>query len=464
MDVLTVKNPFDLSSIEELKMDSEECVEKALQGGAAIARDRKKWIPKERRIDILENFKKLLQRDRDKLITQAIEEGGKPRRDSTVEIQRGIEGVQVAIEELKMLSGREIPMNLSKSSEGRMAFTFHRPRGLVVAISAFNHPFNLIIHQVIPAIAAGCPVLVKPALMTPLSCRSIVELLYEAGLEASYARMVLCSNQGAEKLATHQATSFLSFIGSSKVGWFLRSSLPPGAHCALEHGGVAPVIIDETADIASCIGPLVKGAYYHGGQVCVSVQRIFIHRSKKEEFLHAFVREIEALDVGDPRREETDVGPLISPREVERVSLWVREALREGAHCPVGGKKLSETLYAPTVLVDVCKDSMIVKNEVFGPVAVVQAYDRFESAICEANDVEFAFQASIFTKDLDKALWAIQELEGLAIMVNDHTAFRVDWMPFGGYKKSGLGVGGIGHSLRDLTLEKMFVLRSPALL
>ncbi len=464
MSSLVVKNPFNLEPIEELEFVSEANVKKYIENAEMIINDRKKWLSKQKRIEILKIFKKLVFENKEKLIETAIKEGGKPFRDSTVEIERGIEGIDVAIEELRNLAGQEIPMNLSKSSEGRMAYTFHRPRGLVVAISAFNHPFNLIIHQVIPAIAAGCPVIVKPATTTPLSCRAIVELLYEAGLDQNYCRMVLCSNEVAEKLVMNPSTSFLSFIGSSKVGWYLRSKLPPGASCALEHGGVAPVIVDETADIKSCIAPLVKGGYYHAGQVCVSVQRVFIHKSKREEFVQAFVDGAKALKIGDPLDKKTDIGPLILPREVERVSRWVKEAVDGGASCELGGKEISETLYAPTILTDVPLDSTIARSEVFGPVVVVQSYEDFSEAIEKANDVEFAFQASVFTQNLDRALLASQELEGLAIMVNDHTAFRVDWMPFGGYKKSGLGVGGIGHTIKDLSLEKMFIIKSHCLM
>ena len=243
-----------------------------------------------KRIEILQNFKALVLKNKDKLIQTALAEGGKPLKDSIIEIERGIEGTDIAIQELKNLAGKEVPMNLSSASSGKMAYTFYRPRGLVIAISAFNHPFNLIIHQVIPAVAAGCPVIVKPALTTPLSCQAIVNLLYAAGLEKEYCRMVLCSNEIAEKIVANPANRFLSFIGSSKVGWYLRSKLPAGAACALEHGGAAPLIIDETAIIEPCINSIVKGGYYHAGQVCVSVQRIFVQPFANEAISRSICR------------------------------------------------------------------------------------------------------------------------------------------------------------------------------
>ena len=459
MNKIDVKNPYNLEVVDQICCQSEAEVMAAVDEAQIIVQ-KQSWIPKLERIQILEKFKNILIRDQKKLITQAIKEGGKPYQDSVVEIHRGINGVEIAIEELKALSGKEIPMGISASSQNRRAYTFYRPRGVVVAISAFNHPFNLIIHQVIPAIAAGCPVIVKPASTTPLSCRSIIEALYEAGLDKKYAKMAICSNDVATKLVAHSANSFLTFIGSGRVGWFLRSQLPEGANCALEHGGSAPVIVDESADLTKCVPALVKGGYYHAGQVCVSVQRVFVHKKISNEFLSELTAHIKKLNTGDPLLEETQVGPLITPQEVERVEDWVAEATKLGAKSLIGGQKKENTLFEPTLLLDVPEASTLAKNEIFGPVVCVESFENFEDAISKANHSKYAFQSSIFTQDIDKAMWTTQKLESLAVMVNDHTAFRTDWMPFGGYKSSGLGVGGIGHSLKDMSVEKLVVIQS----
>ena len=459
LDLLKVVNPFNEQTLTELKMITESEVAKYFGEMEKIISQKKNWLPKKKRLEILQKFKTLLIEHKDELIQIALGEGGKPLNDSRVEIERGIEGVGIAMEELKALAGKEIPMNISGASQERMAYTFYRPRGVVLAISAFNHPFNLIIHQVIPALAAGCPVLVKPASSTPLSCKKIMDLLYEAGLDPSYARMILCSAQSAQKLVGHPLVSFLSFIGSAQVGWKLRSLLAPGAACALEHGGIAPVIIDETADLEATLGPLLKGGYYHAGQVCVSVQRVFIHHSKREEFVEKFKEGVKKLKVGDPASSQTEVGPLIAPGEVERVHSWVGEAVKMGGCLEWGGEPMGKTCYTPTLLSEVPEEATVNQREIFGPVVVVQSYDCFETAMERANSVDYAFQASLFTQHLDRALWAATELEGRSIMINDHTAFRVDWMPFGGYRRSGLGLGGIGHSLRDLSLEKMVVIK-----
>jgi acyl-CoA reductase-like NAD-dependent aldehyde dehydrogenase len=254
-------------------------VQEALDRAAAVFADRSKWLSVPERIAILAKFKKLVEANQDKLVQQAIAEGGKPLMDTKVEVARAIGGIQVAIETIPHLLGREIPMRQNAASMNRMAYTYREAGGLVSAISAFNHPINLIIHQVIPAIAVGCPVVIKPASRTPLSCLSLIELLHQSGLPKEWCQAVVCSNEDAELLVTDRRLSFLTFIGSAKVGWALRSKLAAGANCALEHGGVAPVIVEADANIEEAVPLLVKAGFYHAGQVCVSVQRVYAHES-----------------------------------------------------------------------------------------------------------------------------------------------------------------------------------------
>ncbi|MCZ6833162.1 MAG: aldehyde dehydrogenase family protein, partial [Acidobacteria bacterium] len=435
----------------------------ALETAHQRYRERGSWLDASRRIQILERFASLVETQSDALARQAALEGGKPLKDSTVEIQRAINGVKIAIAEISRLNGTEITMGLTASSAQRFAHTYREPRGVVLAISAFNHPFNLIIHQVITAIAAGCPVLVKPALTTPMSCKSVVALLGEAGLPEGWCELLLCEDAVTEKLVADRRISFMTFIGSARVGWYLRSRLAPGADCALEHGGAAPVIVDATADIEASIRPLVFGGFYHAGQVCVSVQRIYLQKAIAGQFTRQFVKVVGDLKTGDPLDINTDVGPLIRKREVERVESWVREAIDNGAELLCGGQKLSETTYSPTVLLNPPDDARVSQEEIFGPVVALYTYDDINEAIARANAPDMFFQASIFTRDLDTALSASRRLNGMAVMVNDHTAFRVDWMPFGGHRQSGLGMGGIGPTMRDMTLERMVVFRSSML-
>ena len=457
MSELKVLSAYEQKEIATFPLVDKKEALQILEKSHGLFKNRKSWLPLSERLEILEKAQNLVRERREQLAMDAATEGGKPLVDSLVEVDRACDGIGVAIKEIVKLSGKEIPMNLNAASKGRMAYTRHDPRGVVVAVSAFNHPFNLIIHQVVPAVAAGCPVIIKPAPTTPISCKNIVEILYEAGLPKDWCRLVNCENDVAEILVTDERNSFLTFIGSAKVGWYLRSKLPPGASCTLEHGGCAPVIVDESADLDKAIPLLVRGGFYHAGQVCVSVQRIFVHSSVAKELTDKFVAAVKKLKVGDPTKIETEVGPLILPKEVDRVHSWVSSAVEEGAELLCGGKKVSDTCYEPTVLFKPSKKSTVSQKEIFGPVVCIYPYDSFDEAIKEANDVDFAFQAAIFSNNLDNTLSAVEQLEGLAIMVNDHTAFRVDWMPFGGYKQSGLGVGGIGYTLHDVTIEKMFV-------
>ena len=351
-------------------------------------------------------------------------------------------------------------MNLTASSMNRMAFTTREPIGIVSAISAFNHPFNLIVHQVVPAVAVGCPVIVKPASTTPLSCLNLVDCLYEAGLPKKWAQVIICKGALAERMATDPRVSFLTFIGSGEVGWGLRSKLAEGTRCALEHGGAAPVIVEPDADIEDALPLLAKGGFYHAGQVCVSVQRIFVHEDIVENFSKKLVGIAKKLVVGDPTDEKTEVGPLIQKGEAERIHKWVEEAKAAGGKILTGGNKIGDTCYEPTVILNPPYDSNVSQCEIFGPVINIYSYKNRDDAIKLANDVPFSFQAAIFTKDINAALESAKDLNAAAVMVNDHTAFRVDWMPFAGRKSSGLGVGGILPTMIEMTEEKLIVFRS----
>jgi len=257
--------------------------------------------------------------------------------------------------------------------------------------------------------------------------------------------------------------AFFSFIGSATVGWHLRSKLAAGTRCALEHGGVAPVIVCKDASIKAALPGLMKGAFYHAGQVCVSVQRVFAHASIARELADKMATQAKALVVGDPASDQTEVGPLIRAREVDRVALWVKEAVAGGAKLLCGGDKLDHHCYAPTVLFDPPHDASVSTREVFGPVVCIYPFTELEAAIAEANRLDVAFQASVYSRNIDTALGIANRLDASAVMINDHTAFRVDWMPFAGLKHSGLGVGGIPFAMNDMQIEKMTVIHSDAI-
>jgi len=463
--ILKVTSAYDEKEIGSVVTADGVAVEKALETAYHLFHDRKKWLPTEERITILKKTASLMQAQKEDLAKMAAAEGGKPLIDSLVEVQRGIEGIECCIETIKTSVGREIPMNLNAASNGKLAFTSREPIGVVAAISAFNHPLNLIVHQVAPAVAVGCPVIVKPAEDTPLSCMRFVKLLHESGLPEEWCQAFVVNKlENATKLVTDSRISFFSFIGSAKVGWYLKSQLSPGVHCALEHGGAAPVILDATADLDIAIPKIVKGGYYHAGQVCVSVQRVFAHESIAEKVAEKIADKAKNLKVGDPTDSKTEVGPLIRRREVERVDNWIKEAVSQGAKLLTGGKKIGETCYEPTLLYNPGDTAKVSQMEIFGPLVCVYPYKEPDEAFKRANSVPFSFQAAVFTKDIDMAMRAYRKLHARAIMVNEHTAFRVDWMPFGGHMQSGLGTGGIPYTIADLHAEKMMVISSAGLI
>jgi acyl-CoA reductase-like NAD-dependent aldehyde dehydrogenase len=463
LEKLEVRSPYDGSIVGEVPIAGEAELERALATARALFGDRARWLPATERRAVLRRAVELMTAGKQELAEQASREGGKPLVDSLVEAQRGIEGVGVAIEEIPCLTGREIAMGLNAASTGHAAFTFREPVGVVAAISAFNHPLNLIVHQVMPAVAVGCPVIVKPARATPLSCLAIADILKEAGLPDGWVTPLVCGPELSERLAADPRLAFLSFIGSAEVGWRLRSRLAPGVSCTLEHGGAAPVLIEPDADIADAVPRIAKGGFYHAGQVCVSVQRLFVHARVLDEVAGGLVDRARGLKVGDPLDPATDVGPLITRAEVRRVHEWVREAAALGGEVLCGGEPLGETCYAPTVILDPPDAAKVSRREVFGPVVAIYPYEDRSEAIRRANQLDYCFQAAVFTRDLDAALDCARQLEATAVMVNEHSAFRVDWMPFGGRRASGLGLGGIGTTMRDLTAEKLVVVRSAAL-
>lgn len=454
-----VVSPHDLTPIARVPTHDWVGVDHALARAHHLFRDRSSWLPPAERIAILERTVALMQSRIEELTKLAAREGGKPWNDSRVEVVRAIDSIQWCIDSIKGRPAEPVPMNLNAASANKVTFSIDEPVGVVVAISAFNHPLNLITHQVGPAVAAGCPVIVKPAEDTPLSCFRFVQLLREAGLPDDWCQAVMTDSlETASRLVSDERTGFLSFIGSPGVGWKLRSMLAPGARCALEHGGSAPVIVDDTADLDVLLPKLLKGGFYHAGQVCVSVQRVFAPAAVARELGERLAREAAALKVGDPADVDTEVGPLIRPAEVARVDEWVKEAIEAGAERLCGGEPLSETYYPCTVLYQPPADSRVSREEIFGPVVAVYPYDDLNAAIAQANSLPSAFQAAVFTQRLDTAMNLSRNLDASAVMINEHTAFRVDWMPFAGLRQSGLGTGGIPYTYDDMTVRKMVVL------
>ncbi|MFQ5560538.1 MAG: aldehyde dehydrogenase family protein [Nitrospinota bacterium] len=371
---IEVTSPYTHHVIETIPLEDESAVFAKVEKAFQAFTDRGKWLSKTGRSKILVKLIHLMSKKQEELAKLAASEGGKPLRDSLIEVGRAVEGVKIALNSLENMKGEMVPMGHTPASENRVAYTLKEPVGVVFSISAFNHPLNLIVHQVIPAVAVGAPVLIKPAKATPLSCIRFVELLLEAGLPENWCQTILCENDVTTKVVQDARIQFLSFIGSAKVGWHLRSLLAPGAHCALEHGGAAPVLVEKDADLHEVIPALLKAGFYHAGQVCVSVQRVFVHEALVDTVIKKLVSGAKELTVGDPLSMETDVGPLISPEECDRVESWVQDAKNKGAKILCGGNRINKSLYEPTVIFDPSSDAKVSSEEIFGPVVCLYPF------------------------------------------------------------------------------------------
>jgi acyl-CoA reductase-like NAD-dependent aldehyde dehydrogenase len=463
MDKLTVLAAYDEKLIQQLDFLSDQDMEKIIDNADSLFKDKKSRLSKARRIQILEKVAVGLENEKFDFVKLMALEGGKPFKDAEVEADRAIWGIKTAIGSISGRQKRLIPMGITESTENRMAWTVDEPIGLVLGISAFNHPLNMIVHQVIPALAAGCPIFIKPSLKTPLTCLKFVELLYKSGVPQNYCQAIICKDSQISKLVSNSKFKFCSFIGSSEVGWELKKQMHEQTQCVLEHGGAAPLIIDKDVNLKDLIEPIVKSAFYHAGQVCVSLQRLFIPEAMEELLLQDLIPRVQALKVGDPISKDTDVGPMITYLAVERVNTWINEAKNSGAKIAVGGDRLSRTCLSPTIIVNPDTNLNVSKEEIFGPVLNIYTYKTLDEAFEKANSLEFAFQSSFYSNNIENCMRASTELEAATVLLNDHCSFRADWMPFGGYKNSGFGMGGIHEFIDYHYREKLLILKSKSI-
>jgi acyl-CoA reductase-like NAD-dependent aldehyde dehydrogenase len=454
---LAVKSPYSGELLATVETAPRDVIDQALANADEARRTIMPSLPAYRRAEILFKTAHLMEREYETLVMGIAQEGGKPYTDAKVEVSRAINTVSLAAHEATSLDGEQLQMDRSAGHENRVAFVVREPIGVVSAISAFNHPVNLIAHQVAPAIAAGCPVVVKPASTTPLSCIRMARLFLEAGLPEKAISVVPARGANALPLATDSRVAFLTFIGSAAVGWDLRSKLHPGIRLSLEHGGTATSVVARDADLQLVLDKSLKGGYYHAGQVCVSVQNMLVHRSLYDTFVERFTPMVEKLVVGDPTDPKTEVGPIIDISELDRIARTVELAIAEGAELVTGGERMGHQCYRPTILGRTRRGMEVFDEEIFGPVVNVCAFDDLDEAIGIANDSKFGFQASVYSANIDTAFRVARQLNASAVMINDHTAYRVDWMPFGGRDFSGIGVGGIKYAVHEMTRPKLYV-------
>ena len=415
-------------------------------------------LPAYKRAEILVRVAGYLGRRRDELAQTICAEAGKPMKAARVEASRAMSTYTFAAVEARKLAGEMLPMDASQAGEGKLAFTLRRPIGVVGAITPFNFPLNLVAHKIAPALAAGCAVVLKPASQTRLSALFLAELETEAGLPPGWLNVVVGpSPEIGDVIVGDERVKLITFTGSSEVGWRLRERAPR-KHVSLELGNATPVIVEADADLEEAASKLAANAFSFAGQSCISVQRIYVQRPAYDNFLERFLPKVDALKVGDPADEETDVGPVIDEAARVRILDWIEEARRAGAEILTGGG-LEGELIRPTVIANAPRETKVSCDEVFGPACTVAPYDTLEEALALANGTRFGLQAGVFTANARTALRAAQALEFGGVTVNEAPTFRADQMPYGGVKDSGNTREGPAYAVREMTEERIVVLQ-----
>jgi glyceraldehyde-3-phosphate dehydrogenase (NADP+) len=452
----TVRNPWDGSPIAEVAIGSAQDVDDAIARAVeAFAVTRR--MPTHRRAAILEGAARGIEARADEIATLIAREGGKPIRFARGEVKRAVVTFTLAASECRQPRGEVLPIDLEERAEGRLCLWERVPRGPVAAISPFNFPLNLVAHKLAPAIAVGATVVLKPPQQCPLTALLLGEVLADAELPDGALSIVHCPPEVAQRMVEDERMKVLSFTGSDGVGWKLKS-IAGKKQVLLELGGNAPCVVDEGTDLERALDPILLGAWAYAGQVCIKAQRIFVHDALFEEFRERFVARTLELPCGDPLDEATVVGPLIEEKHVERVLAWVREAVDGGARLLCGGTADGQ-LVRPTVLTGTKPSMRVCKDEVFGPVTVLERFARFEDALAACNSGRFGLQAGVFTRDVGRALQAFRELEYGGVLINDVPTFRVDNFPYGGTKESGFGREGVRFAMEEMSEPKVLVMR-----
>jgi acyl-CoA reductase-like NAD-dependent aldehyde dehydrogenase len=450
---LEVRSPYDGAVVGRVPQAGTDEARRAVDAAVEAMRDP---LPAHERAAILERVAAALAERHDEVARTICAETGKPMKAARVEAQRAVSTFTMAAVEARKLAGDVVPMDASPAGVGKLAFTLRVPIGVVAAISPFNFPLNLVAHKIAPALAAGCAVVLKPASQTPLSALLLAELETDAGLPPGWLN-VLCgpASEIGDVLVEDERVRLISFTGSVDVGWGIRERAPR-KRVSLELGNATPVIVAADSDLEDVSARLAANAFSFAGQSCISVQRIYVERSAYDRFLERFLPSVDALQVGDPADESTDVGPLISQKERDRVLSWIEEARAQGAEILTGGA-LDGELLRPTVIANAPADAKVSREEVFGPVCTVIPYDTIDEAIALANGTRFGLQAGVFTSDVKAALRAATTLEFGGVTVNEAPTFRADQMPYGGVKDSGNTREGPAYAVREMTEERVVV-------
>jgi len=452
----SVRSPFDGSEVGQVGLGDQQDLERAIAGASAAFRAYSR-APTHERALWLERLAQAIDRESASLAELITRESGKPIRYSRAEVARAAATFRLGAAEARVFGGEVLPSDQLPGAEGRLTLFRRVARGPVGGISPFNFPLNLVAHKLAPALAVGAPLLLKPAPQAPLTAHRLAKLASQAGVPPHGFDVIHLLPEVAERLASDPRLPVLSFTGSDSVGWHL-ASVAKKKQVLLELGGNAPCLIDETCDLEELLPRVVDASFANAGQVCIKAQRLFVHASRFQEFRDRFVALTRALPVGDPLDESTVVGPMIEARHVTRVLDWVREAIDDGAQLLSGGTAKGNLLL-PTVLTGTSPSQRVCKDEIFGPVTVIEPVGSFEEGLVACNASRFGIQASVFTRDLSRALTAFQELDFPGVLVNDAPSFRVDNIPYGGTRDSGHGREGVKFAMQEYTETKLLSLR-----
>lgn len=450
-----IRNPYDNSVVATVPNHSEVQVREAIGKAVGLA-DALAKMTALRRGQILNKAAQIIEAQDKNLAELMASESGKPIKYARGEVARAVETFMFAADVARSMHGETIPMDAAKGGIGKIGYYLRVPVGVVAAITPFNFPLNLVAHKVAPAVAAGCPIVLKPAPATPLTSLRLQEIMLEAGLPEHAFEIVLGDGDVGHWLTSDPRIAMITFTGSPPVARQI-SKVAGLRRTTFELGGNAATVIDEDVDIDRAVERCVMGSFAYSGQVCISIQRLFVHSKHYDEFRQKFIDKTNKLSRGDPLQEATDIGPMINDVAVQRIESWVHEAVQQGATVATGGQHEGR-MYQPTVLENVRDDMRIVCEEAFGPIVNLIPFDDFDAALEAVNNSEFGLQAGIYTNNLSKAMKAAERLNVGGVIINDVPTFRIDNMPYGGNKSSGVGREGPRFAIEDMTTLKMVVI------
>lgn len=451
---MEVINPYTQETIGTIKLSDKAEAERIVQS-AVTAKESARQMTSGERSEVLRDIVKKIEAHFETFVLTIASESGKPYRYAKGEVERAIQTFTIAAEEAKRLPHELIDLDSTEKGRGLRGEVIYQPRGVVFGVSPFNFPLNLAVHKIAPAIATGCPIIIKPSSKTPLTLELLASLIEETNLPKNTFQLIHCTREVGDHLVKHPSIDLLSFTGSPDVGWKMKSAAGK-KEVVLELGGNAAAILCQDADLVHALNELIVGGFAYSGQVCIHTQRIYIHESIMDQFVEGYTSRAVELSIGDPLDPDTEFGVMIDEQNAKRVEEWVQEAVNSGAKVILGHER-KNSLYMPTILTNVSKGQKVRDEEVFGPVVILESFKHLDDAIDEVNDARWGLQASIFTDSIRNRDDAFAKLNVGGVIHNKSTTFRVDEMPYGGIKDSGFGREGIRYAMKDYLEPKLLV-------